>query len=181
MSTYVDPEIGAALVAAAEAAQGVSLPERDDPLGLRELTNQTLVGTFGALPATPDVSATTFTATADDGTGISARWYVRGDSTPGSAVVYLHGGGMICGSVDLYEPLVRHYVQLTGVPILSVDYRLAPEVHNSTPATDSFAALQLLHKKADSLGVDRSRIALMGDSGGGGVAASTAILARDNG
>ncbi|WP_371859815.1 alpha/beta hydrolase [Nocardia uniformis] len=145
------------------------------------MTNQTLVGVLGALPPTPDVSTTTFTATADDGTTIPSRWYARADSAPGSAVVYVHGGGMICGSVELYEPLVQHYVQLTGVPMLSVDYRLAPEVHDSTPATDSFAALQLLYKEADNLGVDRSRIALMGDSGGGGIAASTAILARDNG
>ena len=62
-----------------------------------------------------------------------------------------------------------------------MDYRLAPEFHDTIPTGDAFAATQWVFEHADRLGVDSTRIALMGDSGGGGVGAGAAILARDNG
>jgi acetyl esterase/lipase len=62
-----------------------------------------------------------------------------------------------------------------------MDYRLAPEFHDTTPAEDAFTATRWLFEHADQQGVDPTRIALMGDSGGGGVAAGAAILARDHG
>lgn len=180
MTIHLDPEIAAALKVAAEAAAGVSIPARDDALALRALTNPTLEASFGTLPPAPDVETTDFETLAADGTTIALRWYTRGDEKPGAAIVYVHGGGMICGSVDLYDPLVRHYVHLTGVPFLAVDYRLAPEFPGTIPAEDSFAAVRWLLDHADELAVDTARVALMGDSGGGGVGAGAAILARDH-
>jgi acetyl esterase/lipase len=87
---------------------------------------------------------------------------------------------MIAGSVELYDPLVRTYVAWTGVPMLAVDYRLAPEAPAGAAASDGLAAVTWLRERADNLGVDPARIAVMGDSAGGGVAASVAILARDH-
>jgi acetyl esterase/lipase len=123
----------------------------------------------------------TYSATAADGTEVPMRWYTRNGVRTGSAVVYLHGGGMICGTLENYDRLVRHYVQLTGVPFLAVGYRLAPEFPGTTPAEDAFAGVTWLFDHAAELGVDQARIALMGDSGGGGVGAGAAILARDHG
>jgi acetyl esterase/lipase len=177
----LDSDIAAALARSAEAAATATLPERDDALGLREYFNQILKSLLANLPFAPDVDVAAVEAVADDGTTVPLRWYTRGRHKPGSAIVYVHGGGRICGSVDLYEPLLRHYVQLTGVPFLAVDYRLAPEFHDTIPAEDVFAATRWLFEHADQLGVDSTRIALMGDSGGGGVGAGAAILARDNG
>ncbi|MDX3109068.1 alpha/beta hydrolase fold domain-containing protein, partial [Nonomuraea angiospora] len=117
---------------------------------------------------------------AGDGHRLRLRWYSKDGSAPGSAVVHFHGGAMIAGSVDLYDPLVRTYVAWTGVPILAVDYRLAPEAAPGTAAADGLAALVRLRDRADDLGVDPARIAVMGDSAGGGVAAAVAILARDH-
>jgi len=88
---------------------------------------------------------------------------------------------MICGSAELYDPLVRYYVGLTGVPFMSVDYRLSPEFPGTTLAEDTFAGIAWLFDHAAEMGVDPGRIAIMGDSGGGGVAAAAAILARDRG
>ena len=119
--------------------------------------------------------------TVDDGTDIAARWYKRGNERPGSAVVYAHGGGMIAGNLDVYDAVVAEYVAATGVPFLSVAYRLAPEAQGPRPARDVFAAVQWLSDLASELGVEPNRIAVMGDSGGGGVAASAAIIARDLG
>ncbi len=116
-----------------------------------------------------------------DGTEISARWYEPADRTPGPAVVYFHGGGMIMGSVAGYDHLVAGYVVDSGLPFLSVDYRVAPEHPHPTPVEDCFAGLQWLVARADRLRVDPARVAVMGDSGGGGLAAGVVLLARDRG
>ena len=132
-------------------------------------------------PAQPDVTTTPFTAQADDGTSIALKWFTCAHSTPGPAVVYLHGGGMILGSVSLYEATIAQYVASSGVPMLAVDYRLAPEHPQLTPVTDCFTGLSWLANHASELGVDPTRIAVMGDSAGGGLAAGVALLARDRG
>jgi acetyl esterase/lipase len=183
MALSLDPVIAQALAARAELAaqSGVTLPDRGDAIALREMINAGFPAAFGALPVTPDVSWTACEATAEDGAAIEMGWYTRAGAQPGSAVVYVHGGGMICGTIELYDPLVRQYVQWTGVPFLSVEYRLAPEHPGEIPARDSLAGVRWLIDHAAELGVDPARIAVMGDSGGGGVGAGAAILARDTG
>lgn len=180
----IDPELAAvvARLAAETMANGLpTLPERGDALGLRELLN---VG-MASVPTLPSagVTVSSFFAPTADGSKIELRWYsVDSDSLQNSsAVVYLHGGGMIAGKLDYYDGIARHYVQESAVPMLLVDYRLAPERMGAVLAEDGFTGLQWLHDHADELGVDSARIAVMGDSGGGGVAAGTAILARDRG
>ena len=132
-------------------------------------------------PPSSGVTATSFrTATSDGHDEIELRWYATGNATPGPAVVYTHGGGMLAGSVDLYDELVAWYVAESAVPFLSVEIRLAPEATSPTSmAEDAFSGLTWLTRHAGDLGVDPSRIALMGDSGGGGPTAGAAILARD--
>ena len=93
-------------------------------------------------------------------------------------MIYVHGGGMILGTLDTYDAVVSAYVTATRVPFLAVNYRLAPEVHDTTLAEDAFAGVTWLMAHASHLGVDPRRIAIMGDSGGG-VAAGAAILARE--
>jgi acetyl esterase/lipase len=122
------------------------------------------------------------TATLDGEDEIELRWYAKTRAGTGSAVVYAHGGGMLAGSLDLYDEVVCWYVEQTGVPFLSVGLRLAPEAPTSTAmAEDVFSALIWLRGHSRQLGIDPSRIAVMGDSGGGGPSAGAAILARDRG
>lgn len=180
MPLSMDPEVLSALLQQAESrTAGAVVPERGDAIGLRAVIDEGM-RFLGGLPAAPDVTMTGYTA-GSDGVEVPLRWFQRPGSAPGSAVVYLHGGGMVGGTAQLFEPVARYYTQLTGVPLLLVDYRLAPENQGPVPAQDAFAGLRWLVGHAAELGVDPARIALMGDSGGGGVAAGAAILARDAG
>jgi acetyl esterase/lipase len=119
-----------------------------------------------------------------DGAALDLAWYHRPTGGPGSAVLYLHGGGMILGLEHLgrvYDLAVREYVAASGVPMLTVDYRIAPEHPHPTPVEDCYAALRWLADNAAMLGVDPGRIGVMGDSAGGGLAAGVCLLARDRG
>jgi acetyl esterase/lipase len=176
----LDADVAAVLAAAAEAGGLVPVTPRGDAIALREVVNMTLQLMDSAEPDSPSVLTDDHSVAVADGE-ILVRWYTRERSVPGSAVVYYHGGGRVCGSVDLYDRVVSKYVQQTGVPFLSVDYRLSPEYSGTTLVDDGNAALAWFVARADTFGVDKARIAIMGDSGGGGVAAGIAIAARDGG
>jgi acetyl esterase/lipase len=165
----------------------VTLPQpaaRDDWKTLRANAEAGLAAIEAEMPAHPEISRMAYSAPSHDGAAIPLRWYARAGhhpSQPGPAAVYLHGGGMIAGSVQLYDRWVAAYVADSGVPMLAVDYRRAPEDPHPSPAEDSYAGLAWLAAHAAELGVDAARIALMGDSAGGGLAAAAALLARDRG
>jgi acetyl esterase/lipase len=177
----LDPEIAAALVAMAQAAAGQTQPALDDIEALRDYTNAGLGAMFARLPDAPNVRTSSYSAAAADGGSIPLSWYWKDGALPGAAVIYVHGGGMICGSTSLYDRLVRYYVELSGVSFLSVGYRLAPEHRKTGLAKDIFTAISWLKAGAQRLGIDSDRIAIMGDSGGGGIAAAAAIMARNAG
>ncbi|MDT5094920.1 MAG: hypothetical protein QOH60_4283 [Mycobacterium sp.] len=116
----------------------------------------------------------------DDGAGLRLSWYQDATTEPpGSAVLYLHGGGFIVSLLPAYDRMMRAYVRATGVPMLLVDYRVAPEHPHPTPVEDCYAALCWLADSATELGVDPKRIGVMGESAGGGLAAGVALMARD--
>ena len=132
----------------------------------------------------PGVEVDRHTLTTADGATLHLDWYHTPAGQPGSAVLYLHGGGMIFGLEHLgrvYDLAVRDYVATSGVPMLMVDYRIAPEHPHPTPVEDCYAALRWLADNAVTLGVDPARIGVMGDSAGGGLAAGVCLLARDRG
>ena len=130
----------------------------------------------------PIDNGTTYSHNPQDGHKLLARWYTSTTHpSPGSAVLYSHGGGHIALSLDIYDQIIKNYVSNTGVPILAVDYRLAPEVQAPVPVQDCYAGLQYLHANASSLDIDPKRIAIMGDSGGGGISASLAHYAKQKG
>jgi acetyl esterase/lipase len=79
-----------------------------------------------AQPFADDVKITDHEVTTADGATLLARWYRRSASDTGAAVLYLHDGGMIVGSVRIFDGPASRYVARTGVPMLSVQYRRAP-------------------------------------------------------
>lgn len=94
-------------------------------------------------------------------------------------VVLLHGGGWTSGSLDTYDWFGSNIAREAGVVVASVDYRLAPGHRWPAAAEDSYAATVDLVDRARALGVDASRVALVGDSAGGDLAAVVALMARD--
>lgn len=160
-------------------------PAPGDVDARRTATNRQWPILLSQLPPTPDVKMTHVgDVRSYDGFEVPLYRFARtGDNrkAPGPAVVYTHGGGYFCLCVELYSPLLSTYVSRTGVDIFAMDYRLPPEHCFPAPLEDCYAGLRYVHDNSAQFGVDPERIAVMGDSAGGGLCAGTAILARNRG
>ncbi len=105
----------------------------------------------------------------------------RGLAGPAPALYWIHGGGFVLGDVDSDLETPAHIASALGVIAVSVEYRLAPEHPFPVPVEDCYAGLSWLAEHASDLGVDPHRIAVGGQSAGGGLAAAVALMARDRG
>lgn len=97
------------------------------------------------------------------------------------AIVHMHGGGYVLGGAAMNFVDLQNICQALDCAAVTVDYRLAPETTFAGSVEDNYAALKWTHANAGALGVDPARIAVMGESAGGGHAAILAIVARDRG
>lgn len=95
------------------------------------------------------------------------------------AILHVHGGGMVVGTADTAGMNRQPQALEHDCVIVSVDYRLAPETPFPGPQEDNYAGLLWLVENAEELGVDPERIVVLGESAGGGLAASLALMARD--
>jgi acetyl esterase/lipase len=102
-----------------------------------------------------------------------------GTSRP--AILHTHGGGYVIGSAESSVRGLQDLCLKLDCVIVSVEYRLAPETTYAGSVEDNYAGLKWLHTNAASIGVDPAKIAVMGESAGGGHAALLAIAARDRG
>ena len=118
--------------------------------------------------------------TSDDGFALRCLIYAptkREGLLP--AFFHLHGGGYVIGSPDGSDARNTQIAARLGALVMSIDYRLAPEYPHPTPLNDCLAGLSWLFDNAETLGVDSTRIAIGGDSAGGGLAAGLALRVRD--
>ena len=105
----------------------------------------------------------------------------RDAETGRPALLHVHGGGFVVGTPEGGDLRNAALANDLGCIVVSVDYRLSPETRFPGAVEDCYAALRWLHEQAATLGVDPARIALFGESAGGGLTASLALLARDRG
>lgn len=97
------------------------------------------------------------------------------------AMLWIHGGGYVMGHPDMDDALCERFVQAANCVVVSVDYRLAPEHPYPAAIHDCYAGLTWMTDEAESLGIDLERVAIAGASGGGGLTAALALMARDKG
>jgi acetyl esterase/lipase len=100
---------------------------------------------------------------------------------PAPCLYSVHGGGYILGSYEMDDMVFDRYCNKFGCVGVSVEYRLAPDTPYPGPLDDCYAGLQWTFAHVSELGVDPTRIGIMGVSAGGGLAAALALLARDRG
>ncbi|HEY7814341.1 MAG TPA: alpha/beta hydrolase [Nakamurella sp.] len=117
-----------------------------------------------------------------DGERVPVRIYRAAAQAPDSPVViYFHGGGWTLGALDHSNWLCSQVCLGVGAVVVSVDYRLAPLNRFPTAVLDSLAAVTWVASHGPELGADPSRIAVMGDSAGGNLAAVVCQVFRDRG
>ena len=134
----------------------------------------------GKSPA-PDPSVASVDRTISTASGaLPVRVYTpKSGSGPWPVVVYYHGGGWVIANKEVYDGGARALSKLANAVVVSVDYRQGPEHRFPAAHDDAIAAYEWTLKNAASIQGNPSKVALAGESAGGGLAVATAIAARD--
>ncbi len=174
----VDPE----LVSMLDTFPALNLTTEALPQ-IRAMFNEMNAQMLAATPEFPDIAVSERHIPGPQGApAVRVLVYLpKNVSTLTPALLWIHGGGYVIGNADLADPQAKSIVATTGCAVVSVDYRLAPETPHPGPVEDCYAALKWLYTNAGELGVDTTRIAIGGDSAGGVLTASLALLTRDRG
>jgi len=130
-------------------------------------------------PPAPDLCQVRDLNADGDGGPIGLRLYRPAEDVL-PAFVFFHGGGWVVGDLDTHDVVCRQIACESGAVVIAVDYRLAPEHPFPAAADDAWSATAWIAARADDLGIDPARIAVGGDSAGGGLAAVVALMARDS-
>ena len=154
------PPMSDQLVAFMRTLPPGSIPSLDVPVGeLAVIRDLTMPGPGGDIPL--------------------RLFDAKANRAPGPVVVYYHGGGFAAGSIDSHAAVCADMARSLDLPVISVEYRLAPE--NPWPAApdDAEAAARWVAENGAALGIEPTALVLAGDSAGGNLAAVTAIALRD--
>ncbi len=99
---------------------------------------------------------------------------------PGPVVVFFHGGGFVIGDLDTHAPLCAEIARTLRLPVVAIDYRLAPEHRWPAAPDDAEAAARWIAGSPEALGLSVTSLVLMGDSAGGTLTVVTALALRDD-
>ncbi|MBO0750058.1 MAG: alpha/beta hydrolase [Porphyrobacter sp.] len=99
----------------------------------------------------------------------------RAEPAPGPAIVYFHGGGFVIGDIEVYDSFCREVAAETGLPVVSVEYRLAPEHPFPAAPDDCEAAARWIAGNPPELGLEVTGLVPMGDSAGGNLTIVTTV------
>ncbi|KAI0600268.1 Alpha/Beta hydrolase protein [Biscogniauxia sp. FL1348] len=160
-------------------------PVFTDAAQLREYSNTAMKHGFAPFREVEGFQETNHEVTSLDGTRFNVRRFVPPslptETKAQRAIVYVFGGGMVSGSVDLFRPFITNISQESQTQIFGVEYRVGFEKAFPAAVEDVYSAIAWLQENAQTFNVDPARILLFGPSAGGGVAAGTALFARDKG
>jgi epsilon-lactone hydrolase len=129
-------------------------------------------GSAMAAPAQPDVKCERLSAG-----GVDAEWIAAPNAAADRAVLYLHGGGYVMGSVNTHRDLIGRLSRAAQARVLALNYRLAPEHPFPAAVDDAVAGYRFLLQS----GLQPARMAIAGDSAGGGLTLATLVAVRDAG
>jgi len=179
----LDREFALALTALGEPLYPLPSFPVGDITSRRQRFNTRIQRSLSTAPPTPNIIRHTHEIPTADGATITLHEFRPKNAPDNSspAIYHIHGGGMILGSVSSFGPSIAAKAESYGLPIFSIDYRLAPEHSHPIPVEDCYVGLTWLHSKARTLGLDPARIMVLGESAGGGLAAGMVIMARDKG
>jgi acetyl esterase/lipase len=179
VASCLDPEIGAALSASPLGSFDFGSVGLEGIPQIREMmANMPPV----ELPPTTTVSREVIVPAVDGGPDPTVRVYSPPTEGAGRPCIYwIHGGGYLFGSGLTVDARINRWVEELDCVAVSIEYRLAPEDPYPAPLDDCNAGLVWAARNADELGIDPAKIALVGASAGGGLAAGLAIRARDRG
>ncbi len=151
-----------------------SQPAGDPPTTIAAMREgmAALVGLFEQLAFPPDVKQEPARPA-----GVPGFWFTPPAPRPRSALLYLHGGGYVMGSVATHRSLIGRLARATGLRCLALDYRLAPEHPFPAGLEDACAAYRWLRAE----GIPASSIVFAGDSAGGGLVLGSLVALRDAG
>jgi acetyl esterase/lipase len=179
----MDPELAAVLEALPPNKRPRALIDFDDIPATRARLDELFAARPRSLPPYDSVITEDRTIPRpEDASEIRVRIYrPAGNRSTLPGLYWIHGGGMIVGRIEDDEPRVKAFVGQIGCVAVSVEYRLAPEHPHPAPVEDCYAGLVWTAERADEIGIDPALLAVGGASAGGGLAAATALLARDRG
>ncbi|MGW3232383.1 alpha/beta hydrolase [Kitasatospora sp. NPDC001095] len=177
----IDPELGRALADVPMTPNGVF--DLTDIAATRETLRAFAEASAADAPDDPSVTVEEHRAARPDGGPDVPIRLLRPTTASGPLPVLLwfHGGGQVLGFAAQDDPWLKRLCARVGCAVAAVDYRLAPETPAPGAAEDGYAGHRWLVREAGALGLDGARIGIAGQSGGGGIAAATALLVRDRG
>lgn len=166
----LDPDLIAYLDRPFDDLRALPLPKA------RELANNTLRALGGPIAQVPQVEMVSGLNNDPD---VEVRIHSPIAAKPKSAILHIHGGGMVKGSAFAFDARVCLMAQKLGSIIVCVEYRLAPETPFPGPLHDCVAAWNWMVWQAKKWNLDHSKCIITGDSSGGGLAAATSLYLRD--
>ena len=162
-----DPELEVVLRPILEMKENMPpLPVHD--IASRRTMNEGAIAMFnGSMPVIESVVRKTFQTKTSDGYDLGMDWFSKSSEAgaeAGPAILFVHGGGFILSNMSHYTNIIAELVDRSGIPVLAMDFRNAPEHPHPTPVEDCFAALTWLRDSAATMSppVDPARIGVYG-------------------
>ncbi|MGO4129872.1 alpha/beta hydrolase [Inquilinus sp. YAF38] len=174
----VDPQIIAMLERIAAVTGDTAPAERLAPAEARRAMTAVLPLLNEHAPAVARVEDRTLPGAEGP---IAARIYDPGTSDPSPAIVYIHGGGWVLGDLDSHDGVCRELAQRSGLKVVSLGYRLAPEHPFPAALEDCVAAVRWLAARGRDWGIDPAHLVIAGDSAGANLSLATLLALRDAG